>query len=148
MPQVMPLRDARARAERVFYLRSVAGLSWSAIRDECGYTSNGGAQRAYKRYLDRNPVPDGDTVLAEIIERKRVTTGVATKALARAVSSQDWSAAASLLRTINAQDNELAKLYGLHAPERHQHQVAVATADRFDQLERELLATIDGQVIE
>lgn len=132
----------------MFYLRSVAGLSWSAIRDECGYTSNGGAQRAYKRYLDRNPVPDGDTVLAEIIERKRVTTGVATKALARAVSSQDWSAAASLLRTINAQDNELAKLYGLHAPERHQHQVAVATADRFDQLERELLATIDGQVIE
>lgn len=147
MAQVMPLRDARVRAERVYYLRAVAGLSWSAIRDECGYSSIGGTQNAYKRYLERNPAPDGDTVLAEIMERKRVTTGVASKALARAMAAGDWSAAASLLRTINAQDNELAKLYGLHAPERHQHQVAVATADRFDQLERELLQTIEGEVV-
>ncbi|MGV9858528.1 recombinase family protein [Gordonia sp. NPDC003425] len=73
-------------------------------------------------------------MLAEIMERKRVATGVASKALARAVAAGDWSAASSLLRTINAQDNEIAKLYGLHAPERHQHQVAVATADKFDAL--------------
>ncbi|MGV9858527.1 hypothetical protein ACWDTD_07725 [Gordonia sp. NPDC003425] len=53
----MPLRDARARAERVYYLRAVAGLSWSAIRDETGYTSVGGAQRAYKRTWSETPSP-------------------------------------------------------------------------------------------
>lgn len=147
MAQVMPLRDARARAERVYNLRAF-GLSWSAIRDECGYSSIGGTQNAYKRHAARNPVPDGETVLAEIIERKRVATGVASKALARAVAAGDFSAASSLLRTLNAQDNELAKLFGLHAPERHQVAVAVATTEVLDELEQKLTGVIDGEVVE
>lgn len=132
MSQVMPLAESRARAEKVFYLRSVAGLSWSAIRNECGFSSVGGTQNAYKRHLARNPLPDGKATLAEILERKRLSTGVASKALSRAMAADDWSAVASLLRTITASDNELARLFGLHQPERHQVEVTVSPLDELE----------------
>lgn len=151
MPHVMPLRDSRARAEKVYYLRAVAGLSWSAIRDQCGYSSVGGAQRAYERHRARNPLPDGNATLGEILERKRLSTGVASKALARAMAAEDWTAVASLLRTITSSDNELARLFGLHAPERQHLAVTVAQSPReaIDQARQLTLESIiDAEVIE
>jgi hypothetical protein len=61
------------RAEQVFVMRAVARQPWSKIRDTLGFGSVGAAQMAYRRFLARNLVPDGKTVFAEIIERKRVT---------------------------------------------------------------------------
>ena len=34
----MTLAESRERAERVVHLRAIAGLSWSRIRDECGFS--------------------------------------------------------------------------------------------------------------
>ncbi|MGV9479469.1 hypothetical protein [Gordonia aichiensis] len=147
MAPVMPLRDARERAEKVYYLRAVAGLSWRQIARETGYSSVGGAQRAYQRHLARNEIPDGRTTLSEIMERKRFRQSMTAKGISTAIQRGDLTALASLLRASVADDTELAKLFGLNAPERHQHQVAVATSDRFDQLERELLQTIEGEVV-
>ncbi len=60
MPHVMPLADARARAEKVAYLRAVAGLSWSRIRDELGFTSVG-AWRSRRRSPQRHTRAQSDT---------------------------------------------------------------------------------------
>ncbi|WP_279097863.1 hypothetical protein [Gordonia bronchialis] len=144
----MPLADARERAERVYYLRAVAGLSWRQIARETGYSSVGGAQRAYERHVARNELPNGQTTLAEILERKRFRQGVTTKGISTAMQRGDLSALASLLRASVADDTELAKLFGLNAPERHQVQAVVATTttDLLDQLEAKFIDVIDGQV--
>lgn len=146
----MPLADARERAERVYYLRAVAGLSWRQIMRETGYSSVGGAQRAYQRHLARNELPDAKTTLSEILERRRFRQGIGTKALATAMSSGDLTAVSSLLRTLLADDVELSKLFGLHQPERHEVAAVVTTttADVLNELEQKLLNTIDGEVVD
>ena len=63
---LMPLKDARARAEQVWPAREMGGQSWSRIASQYGYTSVGGAQRAYTRYCERNPAVDAKVVLAGI----------------------------------------------------------------------------------
>jgi hypothetical protein len=145
MPQVMPLRESRARAERVFIMRSVGCQPWSRIRDELGFTSVGAAQMAYKRFLARNPVPDGSTVFAEIIERKRVTTGAAMTALARAGRDGDRAAVAQLAGVISRSDAELAKLYGINAPEVLNVNVEHSAGAILDRAEAELLALAKSQ---
>lgn len=162
MPQVMPLRDSRARAERVFVMRAVGCQPWSKIRDELGFKSVGAAQMAYRRFLARNPVPESTTVFAEIIERKRVTTGAAMTALARAGRDGDRAAVAQLVGVVSRSDAELAKLYGLNAAEElnvHVEHSATAILDRAEAdllalakslpgQRPELLAVIDAEVIE
>ena len=108
----------------------------------------GGAQRAYERHVARNELPNGQTTLAEILERKRFRQGVTTKGISTAMQRGDLSALASLLRASVADDTELAKLFGLNAPERHQVQAVVATTttDLLDQLEAKFIDVIDGQV--
>ncbi|AFA74209.1 hypothetical protein GPOL_c31940 [Gordonia polyisoprenivorans VH2] len=146
----MPLAEARERAEKVYYLRAVAGLPWRQIAAETGYSSVGGAQRAYQRHLERNELPNGKATLAEILERKRFRQGVTTKGISTALQNGDLSALASLLRASVADDTELAKLFGLNAPERHQVQAVVATTttDLLDQLEAKFSNVIDGEVAE
>lgn len=109
MPQVMSLRESRERAERVHLLRAL-GFSWGQIRDAEGFTSVGGAQRACERHRARNVMPDRNTVATEIVERKRFMSSKAAAALAR---TDDPHVVAELVRAMNAQDVELAKMYGL-----------------------------------
>lgn len=118
MVRTMPLADARERAEKVYYLRAVAGLTWRQIATETGFTSVGGAQRAYDRHLARNELPDGRITLAEILERKRFRQSAMTSGISTALQSGDLAALASLLRASVADDTELAKLFGLNAPQR------------------------------
>lgn len=145
MPQVMPLRESRERAERVYLLRAVMGLSWRAIRDQEGFTSVGGAQRAYERHRTRNPMPDAKTVAAEILERKRVTSGAAVKAL---LQTRDPQAVAALVRAINAQDAELAKLFGLSEETVNVHVTRESTTQIVIDARERLLAAIDAEVME
>ncbi|KZF06504.1 hypothetical protein A2J03_24420 [Rhodococcus sp. EPR-157] len=125
----MPLRDSRARAERVFVRRAIEGLSWSAIRDAEGFESVGAAQMAYRRYLKRNPVPDGNTAMAEIIARKRVTTSQALQAMAEARAAGDHDAFAKLAAVVGREDGELTKMFGLNAPQRAEVSVRVTAED-------------------
>ena len=145
VPQVMSLRDSRERAEQVFLMRS-HGQSWSKISRDLGFTSVGGAQRAYERYLARNPLPDAETVRAEIVARKKLSTSALVSSLAAAMRQGDHQAGAALVRTLNAVDAELAKLLGLNAPDRVEAVVATTTTDKLNELEQALLRTIEGEV--
>lgn len=109
----MPLRESRARAENVFIRRAIDGWPWSKIRDEYGFGSVGAAQMAYRRFKARNPVPDGETALAEIVARRREAQGAAFAALRRAEAAGDNQMVAALVNVITRSDSDLAKLYGL-----------------------------------
>lgn len=148
MPQVMPLRESRARAEQVFVMRAVGCQPWSKIRDNLGYKSVGAAQMAYRRFLARNPVPDGKTALAEIIERKRVTTGSALAALAQAQKAGDHQMVAQLIGVITRSDAELAKLYGLNAPEQVNVNVTQTLPELIADTRQRMLEVLDAEVVE
>lgn len=145
MPQVMSLRESRDRAERVYLLRSVCGLSWSAIRDAEGFTSVGGPQRAYERHRARNPMPSAEVVAAEIMERQRLTQGAAVAALLQA---KDPVAVAALVRAINAGDAQLAKLYGLGQETVQVNVTHQSPAQILADAQQRLLAVIDAEVVE
>lgn len=147
MPQTMPLRVSRERAEQASVLRS-CGFSWSEIAKALGFTSVGGAQQAVASHRARNPLPTAEDTLTEILDRRRVTTSAGLQQLAQAAAAGDATAVAGLIRALTAADSETAKLYGLHAPEKHQHLVAVAPADAISRLRGELLDTIDAEVVE
>jgi hypothetical protein len=123
-------------------MRAVARQPWSKIRDTLGFGSVGAAQMAYRRFLARNPVPDGKTVFAEIIERKRVTTGALMSALAHAQKAADHQTVATLVRAINNDDAELAKLYGLGS-ETVKVEVHQSMSDVLAEAEARLLAMVD-----
>lgn len=123
-------------------MRAVLGMSWRAIMREKSYGSVGAVQSAYQRHLKRNEIPDGPTTLAEILERRRFRQNIGTKALATAARSQDFSAVSSLLRTLLAEDAELAKLVGLHAPERHEVAVAPTPREAIEQARRATLESL------
>lgn len=144
MPQVMSLRESRERAERVYLLRAVLGLSWGAIRDAEGFTSVGGAQRAYERHRARNQMPDARTVAAEIVERKRFTTGKAAAAL---LKTDDPHTVAELVRAITTQDAELARLYGLGSKNLNVN-VKMTTSELLDEYRDRLLASLDAEVVD
>lgn len=142
MPQVMSLRESRERAERVHLLRAL-GLSWGAIRDAEGFTSVGGAQRACERHRARNPMPDAKTVAAEIVERKRFTSSKAAVAL---MQTDDPHTVAELVRAMNAQDVELAKMYGLTSEAVDVNvRVHRDPSEIIDSLRDELLASLDAR---
>lgn len=145
MPQVMSLRESRERAERVYLLRAVLGLSWSVIRDQEGFTSVGGAQRAYERHSARNVMPDAKTVAAEILERKRFTTGAAAAAL---VKAKDPRAVAELVRAITAGDAELAKMYGLNQETVNVNVTQRTTIEVLADYKQQLLDAIDAEVVD
>ncbi len=113
MPQVMPLARSRARAEEVYYRREVGLQPWSQIRDALNFKSVGAAQQAYRRYLERNPIPNADDVAAAIVARKRRSLAAATRALEEAEAVGDFRAVARLVDTITRADASLAQMFGL-----------------------------------
>ena len=146
----MPLRDSRARAERVFLMRSIGQQPWSKIRDELGFKSVGAAQMAYRRYLRRNPVPDSKSVLAEILERKRALTEQAIAALVKAQKAGDFQAVAGLIRAVTQSDAELARLFGLSQQAQTTVNVTVKQmpSEIIAEAQARLLAVIDAEVVE
>jgi hypothetical protein len=67
--------------------------------------------------------------LAEIIARKRFATGTALRAMAEAQEAGDHQMVATLMAAVTRDDAELAKLFGLNAPERAEVDVRVSTED-------------------
>ncbi|ORB40944.1 hypothetical protein BST40_21790 [Mycobacterium persicum] len=143
----MPLADARARAERVVYLRAVAGLSWSKIRDELGFKSVGAAQQAYKAHQRRNPPPSSEAVFAELLERNRFRSSQGTVALARAQAAGDHASVASLLRALASNDAELARWFAIGSDTLNVNINTTATQIIAEARER-LLAVVDAEVVD
>jgi len=145
MPRVMGLRASRERAEQVWLAREVGRQPWSKMRDQFGFTSVGSAQCAHASYVKRHPKPDPAAVFLGIVERNRTAGGVALSELTQAVKEGDHKAAAALIGTIQRLDAELAKLFGLYAPERVDVNVATTATAILDRAEAELVALAAAQ---
>lgn len=143
----MSLAESRARAEQVFVMRAVGMQSWSKIRDALGFKSVGAVQQAYKRYNERNPLPNAEAARAEIVERKRVTIGSALKSLADAQKTGDHQMVARMIDVITRADAELAKLYGLSRETVDVNVNTTATQIIAEARER-LLAVVDAEVVD
>ncbi len=144
MAPVMPTRLSRERAEKAHVLRA-CGLSWNEIARKLDYKSHGAVQRAVERHRARNPVPDAEETLTNILALRARRTHNGETLLARAAASGDVTGWASLHRTLTTQDVDTLKLYGLHSPEKHL--VAVASpSELLDRLQDELSNVIEGAV--
>lgn len=143
--QVMPLRESRERAEKAHVLRAV-GFSWNEIATHLGYRSHGAAQTAVKRHRQRNPLPDAEETLTNVMALRTKRTIDGESLLEAAKASGDLSGWAGIHRALTAQDIDTLKLHGLHAPERHL--VAVAPVDAITRLRGELLDVLDAEVDE
>lgn len=139
--------ESRERAERVVHLRSIAGLSWSRIRDECGFKSIGAAQQAYKAHRQRNPLPGGETVLAELRDRQQYRNQKGTLALERALAANEYSTVANLIRALASNDADLAKWFGIGS-ETLNVNVALSLPQVIAENRERLLAVLDAEVVE
>lgn len=147
MPHTMTLAESRERAERVAYLRSVVRLSWSRIAAECGFKSVGAAQQAYKSHRRRNPLPGGETVLAEISDRQEYRTQKGTLALERALAAGEYSTVANLIRALAANDADLAKWFGIGSETVNVNVTASLPQVIAENRER-LMAVLDAEVVD
>lgn len=129
-------------------MRAVGMQSWSKIRDALGFKSVGAVQQAYKRYNERNPLPNAEAARAEIIERKRVTVGAALKSLAEAQKAGDHQTVARMIDVITRADAELAKMYGLNAPDKLDVNISQTPTQIIAEARERLLAVVDAEVIE
>ena len=92
-----------------------------------------------------HPKPDPTAVFLGIVERNRTAGGLAMSELTKAVKAGDHRSAAVLIGTIQRLDSELARLFGLYAPERVDVNVAATTATAvIERAEAELLALADS----
>src|SRR5271166_3621507 len=148
MPHVMPLAESRARAEKVAYLRAVVQMSWSRIRDECGFTSIGAAQQAYKAHRRRYPPPSGEVVLAELLDRQQYRNQQGTLAMAKAQSAGDFSGVASLIRALEANDADLAKWFGIGAETTVNLNVSTSASQIIADTRERLRAVVDAEVVD
>lgn len=147
MPHTMTLTESRERAERVVHLRTIAGLSWSRIRDECGFKSIGAVQAAYKSHRSRNPLPGGETVLAELRDRQLYRNQKGTLALERAMAAGEYSTVAGLIRALASNDADLAKWFGIGSETVNVNVTASLPQVIAENRER-LMAVLDAEVID
>ncbi|WP_019969763.1 hypothetical protein [Mycobacterium sp. 141] len=147
MPPVMPRADSQARAERVAYLRNVAGASWSVIRDQLGFRSIGAVQQAYKSHQRRNPLPGGEAVIAELRDRQQYRTQKGTLALERALAAGEYATVAGLIRALAANDADLAKWFGIGS-ETVNVNVTTTLPQVIAQNRERLLAVLDAEVVD
>ncbi|KRQ26871.1 hypothetical protein AOT93_10660 [Mycobacteroides sp. H110] len=147
MPPVMTTADSRARAERVVYLRHVAGASWSVIRDQLGFKSVGAAQAAYKSHQKRNPLPGGEIVLAGLRDRQQYRNQKGTMALERAMAAGEFSTVASLIRALAANDADLAKWFGIGS-ETVNVNVTTTLPQVIAENRERLMAVLDAEVVD
>jgi hypothetical protein len=147
MATVMPLKDSRRRAEQVWLAREIGRQPWSKIRDQFGFTSVGGPQRAHRRYVERHPKPDPAAVLLGIIERNRELGRVAMSELTAAVTDGDHKATAAHILAMIKLDAELARLFGFYATERVDVNVTTDAAAMIAAT-RERLAVLDADVVD
>ncbi len=143
----MPLANSRDRAARVAYLRSVAGLPWSAIRDECGFTSIGAAQSAYKSHRRRNPIPNGEFVFAELLDRHNYRNQQGVLAIRQAQALGDYSVISSLIRALSSNDADLARWFGIDSQTVNVN-VSTSVREIISETRARLLAVVDAEVVE
>lgn len=145
----MPHQDSRRRAEQALRLRS-CGRTWTEIADALGYRSRAGARQAVER-LVASTAPETTTEGRRTsVEALRVLRSVLFDRFAEAAQRGDDQTLALMSKEIRSNIAEQAKLDGLYAPLRSEVEVAVKSSPTsiVDQAERQLLQTIEGEVVE
>lgn len=148
MAPVMNRQDSRARAEHAFRLRA-CGRTWAEIATECEYRSRQSAQQAVDRLLASRPT-DPATERATSTETLRVLQAALFGRFAAAAQGGDDRSLLGLSKELRSLVAENARINGLYAPVRHEHDVSVhesATAI-LDRAEADLLALAKSNVID
>lgn len=141
--------DSRRRAERAHQLRAL-GRTWSEIADSEGFRSRGAAQTAVRRYLAAEPGESVEEVRRSAAETLRITRSILLGRVAFATQRGDDDTLVKLSREVHRNLAQLAQLVGANAPVRSEVEVAVTSSPTsiVDQAERQLLGTIEGEVVE
>lgn len=149
MGRTMSLAASRARAEQAFVMREVGMQPWSKICSALGFKSHGAAQNAVKRYQQRNELPGAQTVAHGIVERNRVSLGIALSALAGAQKRGDFRVVAQLVDAITRANDSLARLYGLGQTSTVNVNVTHQTPSQIiEEAQARLLAVLDAEVVD
>jgi hypothetical protein len=147
MAAIGPRRETRARAERAAKLRG-CGYSWQAIADTEGFRSRQAAQIAVERHYGREQ-PAAGLARRSLCEGLMLVKQTLFEGLADA---KRHGLAASVIehsREIRSVTDQLAKLDGLHAPQRVDVSVTHKTAsEMLAEYREQLLAVIDAEVVE
>lgn len=145
----MSREDSRRRVERAHQLRAL-GRSWQEIADSEGYRSRGAARTAVKNFTEGEPGESVEEVRRSAAETLRITRSILLGRVADATQRGDDDTLVKLSREVHRNLAQLAQLVGANAPARSEIELAVKSSPTsiVDQAERQLLATIDGEVIE
>jgi hypothetical protein len=144
MPQVMPLRDSRLRAERAFGLRAI-GRTWREVCNELGYKSVGAAQLAVSRHMARMDPESVDTTRRGALESLRITTSVLFDRFAAAVVREDDNTVVLLNREIVRNRDQLARLTGAYTPERTEVDVTLTQASFIESIRTRAVEMVDAR---
>lgn len=152
MTTVLTLRESRARAEKACVLRAV-GRSWREVANELGYQSVGAVQLAVKRHERRNGPEPVESSRQSLVTSARITHAILFDRFAAAIDREDDATAALLNRELVRNRDQLARLQGAYAPDRHDVDVTVrqSATEIIADAKQRLLAidnTIEGELVE
>jgi hypothetical protein len=141
-------RETQTRHEQAAKLRA-CGRTWQEIADDLGYRSRQGAQLAVARLYDRHR-ESPDLSRRSMVDGLRLVKSMLFEELASAKSRHDTSAIVALSRELRSNADQVARLDGLHAPQRLAVDVTVSQSPSqiIAEAQERLLAVIDAEVIE
>jgi hypothetical protein len=139
-------RDTRARAERAAKLRG-CGYAWQAIADAEGFRSRQAAQIAVERHYAREQ-PAAGLSRRSLCEGLMLVKQTLFEGLADAKKSGVAASVIEHSREIRSVTDQLAKLDGLHAPQKVDVNVRHTTSELIDQYRDALLASLEDGVID
>lgn len=146
MAPTMTLRESRERAEKAAMLRAI-GRSWREVCRELAYKSIGAAQLAVARHERRNGPEPVETSRRSLITSARITHSILFDRFAAAIDRDDDETAAMLNRELVRNRDQIAKLTGSYAPERHDVTVQSAS-ELIAATKQRLLEIVDAEIIE
>lgn len=144
----MTRQDSRARAEHAFRLRA-CGRTWTEISTELGYRSRDGARLAVDRLLASKST-DPAAERATSTETLRVLQAALFGRFAVAAQDGDDQSLVAYSKELRSLVAETARINGLYAPVKHEHDVSVHqdAAAILERAEADLLALAKSNVID
>lgn len=141
---MMPVRDARVRAEKAHALRSV-GYTWEEIAQQLGFASRRSACEAARRHRERMGPASADEARDGLVTACRLVHSALFGRFAGAIESGDDVQAVAISREMTKTRDQWARLTGAFSPEEARLDVSVAPSVIVEQAHRQLLAAIEAR---
>lgn len=139
-------RETRARAERAAKLRG-CGYSWQAVADAEGFRSRQAAQIAVERHYARERPAEG-VARRSLAEGLMLVKQALFEGLADAKTRGERASVIEHSREIRSVTDQLAKIDGLHAPQKVDVTVHATLSERLANYRQALLDVVDAEVVE